>query len=253
MQYKTAEVAARCKSLTRVNIYKNRVKLSTVLPLLPNREALQVQLMPSYFTLGSIGRDKARSRPLYSITDDQRHAAEEFLRVSPLTGADVLTKDCCQDALMREEPICGQRFRLGGHCTACLSKVLCEGRKGSFLHVAVPEVRMLAIWGSRMGVPLMLVQLKTQGIGWHSAMHCALMQHMVPEGCAVIVQILQEHLWRMCAELHQYTITDVQTSERVSLLLKESFVESFNARDRLFMKQFVETQMFSVYCDAVMK
>ena len=57
----------------------------------------------------------------------------------------------------------------------------------------------------------------------------------------------------MCAELHQYTITDVQTSERVSLLLKESFVESFNARDRLFMKQFVETQMFSVYCDAVMK
>ena len=57
----------------------------------------------------------------------------------------------------------------------------------------------------------------------------------------------------MCAELHQYTITDVQTSERVSLLLKESFVESFSARDRLFMKQFVETQMFSVYCDAVMK
>ena len=82
MQYKTAEVAARCKSLMRVNIYKNRVKLSTALPVLPNREALQVQLMPSYYTLGSIGRDKARSRPLYSITDDQRHAAEEFLRVS---------------------------------------------------------------------------------------------------------------------------------------------------------------------------
>ena len=83
VQYKTAEVAARCKSLTRVNIYKNRVKLSAALPLLPNREALQVQLMPSYYSLGSIGRDKARSRPLYSITDDQRHAAEEFLRVSP--------------------------------------------------------------------------------------------------------------------------------------------------------------------------
>jgi len=67
------------------------------------------------------------------------------------------------------------------------------------------------------------------------------------------VQILQQHLWQMCAELYQHTITDVQTSERVSLLLKESFVESFNARDRLFMKQFVETQLFSVYCDAVMK
>ena len=68
-----------------------------------------------------------------------------------------------------------------------------------------------------------------------------------------LVQVLQEHLWRICAELHQHTITDVQTSERVSLLLKESFVESFNARDRIFMKQFVETQTFSVYCDSVMK
>ncbi len=67
------------------------------------------------------------------------------------------------------------------------------------------------------------------------------------------MQVLQEHLWRICAELHQHTITDVQTSERVSLLLKESFVESFNTRDRIFVKQFVETQTFSVYCDSVMK
>ena len=42
MQYKTAEVTARCKGLTRVNIYKNRVKLAAGLPILPNREALQV-------------------------------------------------------------------------------------------------------------------------------------------------------------------------------------------------------------------
>ena len=42
MQYKTAEVTARCKGLTRVNIYKNRVKLAAGLPVLPNREALQV-------------------------------------------------------------------------------------------------------------------------------------------------------------------------------------------------------------------
>ena len=98
-----------------------------------------------------------------------------------------------------------------------------------------------------------VLEIQVFKFGWQSAMHCALMQHVFPEACAATVQILQEHLWRMCAELHQYTITDVQTSERVSLLLKESFVESFNARDRLFMKQFVETQMFSVYCDAVMK
>ena len=42
VQYKTAEVTARCKGLTRVNIYKNRVKLAAGLPVLPNREALQV-------------------------------------------------------------------------------------------------------------------------------------------------------------------------------------------------------------------
>jgi hypothetical protein len=49
---------------------------------------LQVALMPSYYALGSIGGDKARSRPLYSITEDQKHAAEDFLRVScrPVTS-----------------------------------------------------------------------------------------------------------------------------------------------------------------------
>lgn len=35
-----------------------------------------------------------------------------------------------------------------------------------------------------------------------------------------------------------------------SVLLKDSFVESFPPRDRPFMRQFAETQMFSVYCDA---
>lgn len=67
------------------------------------------------------------------------------------------------------------------------------------------------------------------------------------------MQIVQEHLSGLCANLYQHTITDVQTSERVSLLLKESFVESFPVRDRAFMKQFVETQTFSVYSDSVMK
>jgi hypothetical protein len=35
------------------------------------------------------------------------------------------------------------------------------------------------------------------------------------------------------------------------VLLKDSFTESFPPRDRAFMRQFAETQMFSVYCDAV--
>ncbi len=52
--------------------------------------------------------------------------------------------------------------------------------------------------------------------------------------------------------MHLHAIMDVQTADRVSLLLKDSFVESFAQKDRGFMRAFVETQMFSVYCDTVM-
>lgn len=62
---------------------------------------------------------------------------------------------------------------------------------------------------------------------------------------------MNTHLGNLCHDLQMHTITDVQTSERVSLLLKDSFVESFAPRDRTFIKQFVETQMFSVYSDSV--
>ena len=65
---------------------------------------------------------------------------------------------------------------------------------------------------------------------------------------------LQTYLKSLVADLKGYTITDVSArtgSERVSILLKESFIESFPPRDRIFMRQFVETQMFNVYCDSV--
>lgn len=81
-QYKTAEVAARCKSLMRVNIYKDRLKNAVHLPALPNATSLASALSPPYWALHSIGREAVKSRPLYSITDDQRHAAESFLQVT---------------------------------------------------------------------------------------------------------------------------------------------------------------------------
>jgi hypothetical protein len=84
LQYKTAEVAARCKSLMRVNIYKDRVKNAVHVPPLPNAGSLVGALSPAYWALHSIGRDAAKSRPLYSITDDQKHAAESFLQVPRL-------------------------------------------------------------------------------------------------------------------------------------------------------------------------
>ena len=67
------------------------------------------------------------------------------------------------------------------------------------------------------------------------------------------VQILHEHLREICSNIHSHTITDVQTNERVSLLMKESFVGSFPAKDREFIKEFVETQMFTVYSDCIIK
>ncbi|KAK7819332.1 denn domain-containing protein 5b, partial [Quercus suber] len=45
-----------------------------------------------------------------------------------------------------------------------------------------------------------------------------------------------------------YECTEVQ----VSLLLKESFIDSFPSRDRPFMKLFVDTQLFSVHTDLVL-
>ncbi len=69
----------------------------------------------------------------------------------------------------------------------------------------------------------------------------------------ITAQVVHDHLNWLCSGLPQHTITDVQTPERVSLLLKDSFVESFGVRERIFMKQFVETQTFSVYCDTVIR
>ena len=67
------------------------------------------------------------------------------------------------------------------------------------------------------------------------------------------LQIVQDHLAWLCSSLPRHTITDVQTAERVSLLLKDSFLESFAPRERAFMKQLVETQTFSVFCDSVIR
>lgn len=67
---------------------------------------------------------------------------------------------------------------------------------------------------------------------------------------------VQRYLKGLMVDLKGYTITDVSAGaasvQRTSVLLKEPFVDSFSSRDKAFMRQFVETQMFSVYCDAVL-
>ncbi|KAL5572367.1 hypothetical protein UlMin_021964 [Ulmus minor] len=65
--------------------------------------------------------------------------------------------------------------------------------------------------------------------------------------------VLRAYLDSLCSNLRSHTITNVQSNDdKVSLLLKESFIDSFSSRDRPFMKLFLDTQLFSVHTDFVL-
>lgn len=81
--------------------------------------------------------------------------------------------------------------------------------------------------------------------------------HMISDAQQVLAECflstLQKYLRGLMADMRAYCITDVSASlERTSVLLKDSFIDSFSPRDRPFMRQFAETQMFSVYTDAAL-
>ncbi|CAL0326845.1 unnamed protein product [Lupinus luteus] len=65
------------------------------------------------------------------------------------------------------------------------------------------------------------------------------------------LNIMWHYLESLCSELKLHTITSVQSNnDRVSLLLKDSFIDSFPNRDQPFIKLFVDTQLFTVLSDA---
>ncbi|WVZ55456.1 hypothetical protein U9M48_006116 [Paspalum notatum var. saurae] len=65
------------------------------------------------------------------------------------------------------------------------------------------------------------------------------------------LNVMRSYLESLCSDLRFHTITNVQSNnDRVSLLLKDSFIDSFPSKDRPFIKLFVETQMFSVLSDS---
>ncbi|XP_047334311.1 uncharacterized protein LOC124938003 [Impatiens glandulifera] len=65
--------------------------------------------------------------------------------------------------------------------------------------------------------------------------------------------VLRTYLDNLCSNLRSHTITNVQSNDdKVSLLLKESFIESFSYKDRPFMRLLVDTQLFSVHTDSVL-
>ncbi|XP_050251956.1 uncharacterized protein LOC126698629 isoform X1 [Quercus robur] len=70
------------------------------------------------------------------------------------------------------------------------------------------------------------------------------------EAAAEFLNVMRCYLESLCSDLKSHAITCVQSNnDRVSLLLKDSFIDSFPSRDRPFMKQFVDTQLFSVLSD----
>ncbi|KAF8034034.1 hypothetical protein BT93_C0344 [Corymbia citriodora subsp. variegata] len=73
------------------------------------------------------------------------------------------------------------------------------------------------------------------------------------EAAKGFLRVLRSYLDSLCSNLRSHTITNVQSNDdKVSLLLKESFIDSFPHRDRPFMKLFVDTQLFSVHTDLVL-
>ncbi|MCL7039849.1 hypothetical protein MKW94_000831 [Papaver nudicaule] len=73
------------------------------------------------------------------------------------------------------------------------------------------------------------------------------------EAAKGFLAVLRSYMDSLCSNLRSHTITNVQSNDdKVSLLLKESFIESFPRRDKPFMKLFVDTQLFSVHTDLVL-
>ncbi|KAL4296186.1 hypothetical protein GQ457_12G022100 [Hibiscus cannabinus] len=73
------------------------------------------------------------------------------------------------------------------------------------------------------------------------------------EAAKGFLSVLRSYLDSLCSNMRSHTITNVQSNnDKVSLLLKESFIGSFPYHDRPFMKLFVDTQLFSVHSDLVL-
>ncbi|PPS00969.1 hypothetical protein GOBAR_AA19701 [Gossypium barbadense] len=71
------------------------------------------------------------------------------------------------------------------------------------------------------------------------------------EAAIQFLAIMRDYLESLCANLRSHTITSVQSDQdRVSLLLKDSFIDSFPIKDRPFIKLFVDTQLFTVLSDS---
>ncbi|GFP82982.1 denn domain-containing protein 5b [Phtheirospermum japonicum] len=82
----------------------------------------------------------------------------------------------------------------------------------------------------------------------HPAYKCDNVQAKAAEQFLVV---MRRYMDSLCSDLRSHTITSVQSNnDRVSILLKDSFIDSFPVTDRNFVKLFVETQLFTVLSDS---
>ncbi|KAJ7972574.1 DENN domain-containing protein [Quillaja saponaria] len=71
------------------------------------------------------------------------------------------------------------------------------------------------------------------------------------EAASQFLNVMRCYLESICSDLRSHTITSVQSdNDRVCLLLKDSFIDSFPNRDRPFIKLLVDTQTFTVLSDS---
>ncbi|XP_039020371.1 uncharacterized protein LOC120152165 [Hibiscus syriacus] len=71
------------------------------------------------------------------------------------------------------------------------------------------------------------------------------------EAATQFLAVMREYLESLCENLRSHTITNVQSNDdRVSILLKDSFIHSFPVNDQPFIKLFVDTQLFTVLSDS---
>ncbi|KAK1559708.1 hypothetical protein Q3G72_017478 [Acer saccharum] len=81
----------------------------------------------------------------------------------------------------------------------------------------------------------------------HPVYRCSEVQ---AEAATQFLNVMRSYMESLCSDLRSHTITNVQSNnDRVSLLLKDSFIDSFPNRDRPFIKYWVDTQLFSVLSD----
>lgn len=71
----------------------------------------------------------------------------------------------------------------------------------------------------------------------------------------IFAEKVRSHLMALTSELAFFWVTDVSGTgdgERVGILMRDAFVESFEGEDREFVNQWTQSQMFELYSDWIM-